>query len=184
MFHCQPDNQNQQWELPSPPADRCAETFCTATVCPDGLPLPKRNSNDCCGDLSLCSAVSTIRNRSGICIDAPFKDRPSEVQMFGCDGHNPNQRWVYNEHTGQIRVAGGLCLDAPQRGTVGSRLIVYTCEEGNLNQQWHYDWKTGLITQKHGVICVDAPNRNQNESPLILYHCNRNNPNQQWEIRI
>ena len=83
----------------------------------------------------------SIRSKSnpGACLDAYGNGNGSPVHVWSCDATNANQKWQYNDVTGQIMHGSklGLCLDGYGAGDTH----LWACSKTNDNQKWTLNLK-------------------------------------------
>ncbi|OQR94257.1 glycoside hydrolase [Achlya hypogyna] len=76
-----------------------------------------------------------LKSKSGDkCLDAYLDGNNMIVHVYDCDATNANQKWQFNEVTGQW-IHGtrlGLCLDGPNSGKVHLAF----CDKSKASQQW------------------------------------------------
>ena len=108
-----------------------------------------------------------------------------QVLMWTCDPSNPNQHWIYNDHTSQVTIGGGGCLatDDSKEDGPGALVFVRDCEPGNPSQQWIYNANIKQIRKKDGR-CLDASDRWSNGGLVHMVSCDPDNPNQQWDFNV
>lgn len=127
------------------------------------------------------SAQGLIKNRHGLCLDAPQPGIDgSLVHMWTCRG-NPNQLWEYDEGTGQIKNSGGFCLGATHWAKDFADVGMHQCDTGNWSQQWSYDPVTGIIKTWRG-ICLSAGERYRDGGATYIRTCDTKSSNHQWRI--
>ena len=90
--------------------------------------------------------------------------------------------WSYQASTKQIRLKGGLCLDASQRNKPGGLVHMFECDPDNPNQHWEYDASHKQIKATFGT-CLDSPQREFEGGMLRMMTCNRNDINQMWDLK-
>ncbi len=130
------------------------------------------------------NTFSLVSLMHGRCLDSPSSANGTRVHMYDCQGANhANQRWSYNQGTGELKIFGNKCLDA----WTGRRLdpvVVHDCHGGG-NQKWDVGAPGQLrlrgITDEYGrALCADIANFNRdNGAQLLLQYCHRGD-NQAW----
>jgi len=111
-----------------------------------------------------------------------------DISISGPDYLNNNPKNIHrtmtylyrpSEHKNQIKVKGGICLDASQRNRKDGEVHMRNCDANNKNQQWSYNPSTMQIKATDG-ICLDANKRNTMGEEVHMRNCDVNNKNQQW----
>ncbi|KDO26999.1 hypothetical protein SPRG_07712 [Saprolegnia parasitica CBS 223.65] len=77
----------------------------------------------------------TLKSKSsGKCLDAYQTENDVAVHVYDCDNNNANQKWQYNDVTGQWMHASklGLCLDTLADG----KTHLDYCNKSKASQQW------------------------------------------------
>ena len=96
------------------------------------------------------------------------------IQIWDCNG-TPNQQWVYDKESGEIRYLSEStkCVDIPGgNSSNGTKLWIYDCN-GEQQQQWegsgNYQWKSKLENYSK---CIDLNGGNMsNGTQLQIYDC-------------
>lgn len=98
-----------------------------------------------------------IRNRDGICIDAPGVTTdtmsPSDVVMWGCNEETFSMQWTYDPATKRVTNYGSNeCLRPVESNTRGSNLMVAPCDLTDVNQNFNIVAGSDGMMQKLEVI--------------------------------
>jgi alpha-galactosidase len=127
------------------------------------------------------SAAALRGASSGRCLDAPGGASGARATIQDCAGTG-TQQWTPTA-AGELRGAGGLCLDAyDNRTAAGTAVELWSCN-GGANQQWRRN-PDGTVTGVQSGLCLDVtggdqPAGNVNGTPVELWTCN-GGANQQW----
>ncbi|EQC27526.1 hypothetical protein SDRG_14586 [Saprolegnia diclina VS20] len=90
----------------------------------------------------------TITSKSGkTCLDAYGKDNGYAVHTYACDDSNVNQKWLYNDVTGQWFHTGhlGFCLAATGSAGDSAGISLQPCDKNQSNQRWSFKFETKIV---------------------------------------
>ncbi len=129
-------------------------------------------------------ASSYVSFMNGRCLDAKSSVNGTRVWMWDCLGANhTNQRWTYNQSTGELKVHGNKCLDAFGAKRLDP-IVVHDCH-GGANQKWDINTfgqikLRGIVDEYNRPMCLDiAHYKREAGAELLLQWCHRGD-NQAW----
>lgn len=130
------------------------------------------------------ASSSYVSFMNGRCLDASSSANGTNVHMWDCLGANhANQRWTYNQASGELKIFGNKCLDAWGAKRLDP-IVVHDCH-GGANQKWDINTYgqiklRGIVDEYNRPMCIDiAHYKREAGAKLLLQYCHRGD-NQAW----
>ena len=127
---------------------------------------------------------SYVSFMNGRCLDSPSSANGTNVHMWDCLGAgHVNQRWAYNQASGELKIFGNKCLDAWGAKRLDP-IVVHDCH-GGANQKWDINnygqiKLRGIVDEFNRPMCLDIGDYNRGAgAKLLLQYCHRGD-NQAW----
>mmetsp|Transcript_56816 Transcript_56816/g.144002 ORF Transcript_56816/g.144002 Transcript_56816/m.144002 type:complete len:625 (+) Transcript_56816:52-1926(+) len=119
-----------------------------------------------------------VQAHHGLCLDSGGE----LLHMWHCTQNNPRQQWIYDTHSGHLRVlGGGPCLHAPPTAKAGDVVGKSSCGVGGRgSQQWDFTSIHGMFLHLKSGLCL-APRPGGKGTLLELQPCSGNSSG--WTLR-
>ena len=141
---------------------------------------------------------------TNFCLDNYNRQNEGGTHLWGCNGANPNQRWVMHDVSSKtitptpvpqgfrhLVLASGQALntntgplfDGANGSPWGPHVGLWQVVGGDQDQLFRFELQPNgyyLVRNQTLNKCLDSTSTLSNGTKAIMYPCDTNNPNQQW----
>jgi hypothetical protein len=154
----------------------------TPTPSPSPSPSPSASSSASPPASASASSVHLVRGFDGMCVrDMGNSTEPrTKVVIWACDPTAQGQGWAYRDD--ELRIHGGMCVNAKGKGTSGSPVLLWPCD-GGPNEIWTHrsDGEYALKAGGYKMCLTDPRFATANGTQIVVRAC-ADARDQRWSL--